>query len=115
MGRYWYYDQGKYLNKANTFKDFIACAEHLIAEGWTASDRLAIEGRSAGGLLVGAVLNMRPDLFAVALAGVPFVDVMVTMSGLSHQYTSCSVSVVPLFTSSPYTTHKYIVHFMICH
>jgi len=79
MGRYWYEEQGKYLTKRNTFTDFIACAEHLIEKGITAPDRLAIEGRSAGGLLVGSVLNMRPDLFCVAVACVPFVDVMNTM------------------------------------
>lgn len=79
MGRHWYEEQGKYLTKRNTFLDFVACAEHLIEEGITAPDRLAIEGRSAGGLLVGAVLNMRPDLFRVAVAGVPFVDVMNSM------------------------------------
>jgi oligopeptidase B len=78
MGRPWY-ESGKFLNKKNTFTDFIACAEHLIREGWTASDRLAIAGGSAGGLLMGAVLNLRPDLFRVAEAHVPFVDVMNTM------------------------------------
>jgi oligopeptidase B len=78
MGRYWYED-GRLLNKRNTFTDFIACAEHLIREGYTSSDRLGIEGGSAGGLLIGAVVNMRPDLFKFALAQVPFVDVMNTM------------------------------------
>jgi oligopeptidase B len=62
MGRKWY-ENGKFLYKKNTFTDFIACAEYLIAEGWTKSDRLAISGGSAGGLLMGAVINMRPDLF----------------------------------------------------
>lgn len=79
MGRHWYEKQGKYLNKRNTFTDFIACAEHLIDNGFTVPKQLAIEGRSAGGLLMGTVLNMRPDLFQVAVAGVPFVDVMNTM------------------------------------
>lgn len=79
MGRYWYEEQGKYLNKRNTFSDFIACAEHLIAEGITSRDLLAVEGRSAGGLLMGVVLNMRPDLFRIVVAGVPFVDLMNTM------------------------------------
>ena len=88
MGRHWYYDQGKYLNKRNTFSDFIACAERLVDLGWTTKDQLAIEGRSAGGLLVGAVINMRPDLFKVALAGVPFVDVMTTMSDPSIPLTT---------------------------
>lgn len=78
MGRAWY-DQGKFLNKRNTFDDFIACARHLIDGGYTDSDRLAIMGRSAGGLLIGAVLNMAPQLFRAAVAGVPFVDVVTTM------------------------------------
>ena len=79
MGRYWYEEEGKYLNKRNTFSDFINCAEHLIEMNITNSQKLAIEGRSAGGLLMGAVLNMRPDLFKVAVAGVPFVDVINSM------------------------------------
>jgi oligopeptidase B len=78
MGRGWYED-GKFLNKTNTFTDFIACAEHLIDKGYTTTSRLAIRGRSAGGLLIGAVLNARPDLFACAVAQVPFVDVLTTM------------------------------------
>jgi oligopeptidase B len=78
MGRGWYED-GKFLNKTNTFTDFIACAQHLIDEGYTSKSRLAIRGRSAGGLLIGAVLNARPDLFACAVAQVPFVDVLTTM------------------------------------
>jgi len=79
MGRAWY-DSGKMLNKRNTFTDFIACAEHLIAEGYTSRSRLAIQGRSAGGLLIGACLTMRPDLFGAVIAQVPFVDVINTMS-----------------------------------
>ena len=78
MGRYWY-DQGKLLNKMNSFSDFIDCAEFLIDEGYTASENLVIEGASAGGLLVGAAVNMRPDLFRVVVAEVPFVDVLNTM------------------------------------
>jgi oligopeptidase B len=78
MGRYWY-DEGKLMNKKNTFTDFITCAEHLINEKYTSKDRLAIGGGSAGGLLVGAVVNMRPDLFKAAVADVPFVDVINTM------------------------------------
>jgi oligopeptidase B len=78
MGRGWY-EGGKYLNKTNTFTDFIACAEHLIEQRYTRSSRLAIRGRSAGGLLIGAVVNSRPDLFACAVAHVPFVDVLTTM------------------------------------
>ena len=79
MGRYWYEEQGKYLNKRNTFSDFINCAEHLIETNVTTPEKLAIEGRSAGGLLMGTVLNMRPDLFKIAIAGVPFVDVLNSM------------------------------------
>lgn len=78
MGRRWYED-GKLDRKINTFTDFIACAEHLIAEKYTQPDRLVVEGFSAGGLLIGAVVNMRPDLFAAAIADVPFVDVVNTM------------------------------------
>ncbi len=78
MGRKWYED-GKLLRKRNTFTDFIACAEHLVDQGYTAADRLAINGGSAGGLLMGAVTNMRPDLFRVVMAEVPFVDVVNTM------------------------------------
>ena len=79
LGRYWYEEQGKYLNKMNTFNDFIDCGEYLCASGWTSPETLAISGRSAGGLLVGAVTNMAPDLFKCVVAGVPFVDVMVSM------------------------------------
>ena len=78
LGRIWY-DEGKRSKKKNTFVDFIACAEHLIAQGYTSPDRLAISGGSAGGLLIGAVLNARPDLFRAAVAHVPFVDVVNTM------------------------------------
>jgi oligopeptidase B len=78
LGWKWY-EQGKLLNKINTFTDFIAAAEHLIAEGYTTPSQLAIYGRSAGGLLVTAVTNMRPDLFRVVLADVPFVDVIGAM------------------------------------
>lgn len=78
MGRPWYND-GKLLNKKNTFTDFIACAEHLIAAKYTAREKLVINGGSAGGLLMGAVVNMRPDLFKAVIADVPFVDVINTM------------------------------------
>jgi oligopeptidase B len=78
MGREWYED-GKFFRKTNTFTDFIACAERLVELGYTNPRRLAIRGRSAGGLLIGAVLNMRPDLFACAVAQVPFVDALTTM------------------------------------
>lgn len=77
-GRAWYED-GRLENKSNTFHDFIDVAEHLVSEGYTSSERLFAEGGSAGGLLVGAVLNLRPDLFAGAVAEVPFVDVVTTM------------------------------------
>ncbi len=77
MGGRWY-EQGVMLNKKNSFTDFIACAEHLVAQGYTSSDRLAATGRSAGGLLMGAIANMRPDLFKAIETGVPFVDVIST-------------------------------------
>ena len=78
LGKSWHED-GRLDKKRNTFTDFIACAETLIEGGYTSPDRLAMEGRSAGGLLVGAVANLRPDLFRVLLAGVPFVDALNTM------------------------------------
>jgi oligopeptidase B len=78
MGRQWY-EEGKFLKKKNTFTDFIACSEHLIRERYTSKDNLVIMGGSAGGLLMGAVTNMRPDLFKVVVAHVPFVDVVNTM------------------------------------
>lgn len=91
MGKEWH-EQGRMMSKRNTFTDFIAVAEHLIADGWTSPEKLAIMGGSAGGLLVGAVVNMRPELFKAALALVPFVDVMNTM----------------LDPSIPLTTQEYI-------
>ncbi|MCH8546067.1 MAG: S9 family peptidase [Cryomorphaceae bacterium] len=78
MGRQWY-ENGKLLNKRNTFTDFIACAEHLINERYTNKNRIFAWGGSAGGLLVGAVANMRPELFKGVVAEVPFVDVVTTM------------------------------------
>lgn len=78
LGDTWH-DAGKMMVKRNTFTDFIAVVEHLVAEGYGAKDRVAIEGGSAGGLLMGAVTNLRPDLFHVVLSHVPFVDVMNTM------------------------------------
>ncbi|HEV7510508.1 MAG TPA: S9 family peptidase [Candidatus Acidoferrum sp.] len=78
MGKAWH-DDGRMMHKKNTFTDFIASAEYLVKQGYGSKDRLVIEGRSAGGLLMGAVLNMRPDLFHAALVGVPFVDVINTM------------------------------------
>jgi oligopeptidase B len=78
MGRTWY-EQGRLERKANTFTDFIAAAEHLVAQRYTSPARLAARGGSAGGLLMGAITNMRPDLFAAIVAEVPFVDVVTTM------------------------------------
>lgn len=78
LGRHWY-EEGKMLKKVNTFSDFIACAEHLIQNGYTSSPHLYAMGGSAGGLLMGAVMNMRPDLFRGIVANVPFVDVVTTM------------------------------------
>ncbi len=76
---YRWYREGRAEKKPNTFSDFIACAEALITEGFTGAGRIAIHGGSAGGMLVGAVLNQRPELFAAAVADVPFVDVLNTM------------------------------------
>jgi oligopeptidase B len=78
LGKAWH-DAGRMLHKMNTFTDFIAVAEALMRERYTSSDRLAISGGSAGGLLMGAVTNMRPELFSVVLTHVPFVDVLSTM------------------------------------
>jgi oligopeptidase B len=85
-------DAGRMMNKINTFTDFIACAEHLVNNKYTSKDRLVIQGGSAGGLLVGAVANMRSDLFKAVVAQVPFVDVLNTM----------------LDASLPLTTSEYI-------
>jgi oligopeptidase B len=79
LGRPWYL-QGKLQHKRNTFTDTIACVEHLIAQGWAHPAKVAIRGASAGGLLVGACITMRPELFRAAVAEVPFVDVVTTMS-----------------------------------
>ena len=78
LGKRWH-DEGRMLSKRNSFTDFIACAGHLIDAGYTAPSQLVIEGGSAGGLLVAAVTNMRPDLFRAVIADVPFVDVVNTM------------------------------------
>jgi len=78
LGRAWY-EQGRLLQKRNSFTDFIACAEQLIAQGYTSAERLAIMGGSAGGLLMGAVTNMRPDLFKAVVAVVPFTNVITAM------------------------------------
>lgn len=78
LGRQWY-EQGSMMKKRNTFTDFNNCAEFLIKQGFTSPERLVIRGGSAGGLLMGAVINMRPDLYKACLAEVPFVDVVTTM------------------------------------
>lgn len=78
LGRSWY-EGGRLFQKKNTFTDFIACADHLAAQGYTSPSRTVIEGGSAGGLLIGAVINQRPDLCRLAIAHVPFVDVVTTM------------------------------------
>ena len=91
LGEEWR-EQGRMMQKMNTFTDFIDCAEYLVANGFTSPDRLVIQGGSAGGLLVAAVANMRPDLFKAVVAQVPFVDVMNTM----------------LDASLPLTTSEYI-------
>ncbi|HEY0376507.1 MAG TPA: S9 family peptidase [Pyrinomonadaceae bacterium] len=91
LGEEWR-ESGRMMKKMNTFTDFIASAEHLIKQKYTSSDRLIIQGGSAGGLLVGAVVNMRPDLFKAVIAEVPFVDVVNTM----------------LDASLPLTTSEYI-------
>jgi oligopeptidase B len=87
LGRAWY-ESGRMLNKKNSFTDFIACAEHLIQEGFTSNKRLAILGGSAGGLLVSACLTMRPDLFQAVINKVAFVDVVTTMSDPTIPLTS---------------------------
>ncbi len=87
MGRYWY-DQGKMLNKMNTFTDFVDVSEHLVTQRYTSPDRLTAQGGSAGGLLMGAVINMRPELFRAVIADVPFVDVINTMLDASIPLTA---------------------------
>jgi oligopeptidase B len=82
MGERWH-DDGMLMKKKNTFNDFVDSAEYLIKEKWTSKDKLVIEGGSAGGLLMGAVVNQRPDLFHAVHAAVPFVDVMNTMMDAS--------------------------------
>ncbi len=87
LGRYWYED-GKMMNKKNTFTDFIDCAEFLIAKKYSSSSHLYANGGSAGGLLMGAIINMRPDLWKGVIAAVPFVDVVTTMSDSSIPLTT---------------------------
>ncbi len=78
LGRHWY-DDGKMLRKTNTFTDFVACARHVVKDGWTTPDRLIARGGSAGGLLMGAVVNMAPDAFGGIVAQVPFVDALTSI------------------------------------
>jgi oligopeptidase B len=87
LGRWWY-EQGKLFHKRNTFTDFNAVADHLIREGYTSPDRLYAQGGSAGGLLMGAIANMRPDLFDGIIANVPWVDVVTTMLDASIPLTT---------------------------
>ncbi|MDZ7630176.1 MAG: S9 family peptidase [Gemmatimonadaceae bacterium] len=87
MGRSWY-DDGKMMKKKNTFHDFIDVGEFLVAEGYTSKDRMLANGGSAGGLLMGVVANMRPDLYKAIIAAVPFVDVINTMSDASIPLTA---------------------------
>jgi oligopeptidase B len=87
MGRAWY-DDGKLLNKKNTFTDFIDVTDFLVREGWAAPGRVAAHGGSAGGLLMGAIANMAPDRYAVLLSQVPFVDVVTTMLDASIPLTT---------------------------
>jgi oligopeptidase B len=87
MGKAWH-DQGRMRNKMNTFTDFIAAAEFLVAEKFTTPERLVIQGGSAGGLLMGAVVNLRPDLFRAVISQVPFVDIINTMSDASLPLTA---------------------------
>jgi oligopeptidase B len=87
LGEEWR-EQGRMMQKMNTFTDFIDCADYLVKDKYTSSDRLVIQGGSAGGLLMGAVVNMRPDLFKAAVAQVPFVDVINTMLDASLPLTT---------------------------
>ena len=87
MGRSWY-DEGKMMKKKNTFNDFVAAADYLEREDIPRRTGLAIRGGSAGGLLMGAVANMRPDLFKAVVADVPFVDVINTMRDATLEFTT---------------------------
>ena len=90
MGNGWY-EEGKLAKKPNTFYDFCSAAEYLVKEGYTVPEKLSIYGRSAGGLLIGAVINLRPDLFRAALTEVPFVDVINTMFDTSIPWTAFGI------------------------
>lgn len=98
LGRKWY-ENGKLLCKKNTFTDFINCAEYLLENKYGSKNKIAVQGRSAGGLLIGAVLTMRPDLFTTAIAEVAFVDVLTTMLDTS----------IPLTTAEWEVCHRNIV------
>ena len=87
MGKAWH-DDGRMMRKRNTFTDFIAAAERLVGDGYSSPARLAVEGGSAGGLLMGAITNMRPELFALVVSRVPFVDVINTMLDASLPLTA---------------------------
>jgi oligopeptidase B len=87
MGRAWY-DDGKLMNKKNTFTDFIAVTEHLVQSKYAAKGRVFASGASAGGLLMGTVVNLRPDLYRAVIADVPFVDVITTMVDVSIPLTT---------------------------
>ena len=106
LGKPWH-DAGKMMEKKNTFTDFIAATEYLVAHGYGAKARVAIEGGSAGGLLVGAVTNMRPDLYKVVLAQVPFLDVMNTMLDPSLPLT------VPEYEEWGNPEHEPAFHYML--
>ena len=106
LGKPWH-DAGKMMEKKNTFTDFIAATEYLVANGYGAKDRVAIEGGSAGGLLMGAVTNMRPELFKVVLAQVPFVDVMNTMLDPSLPLT------IPEYEEWGNPEHEPAFHYML--
>ena len=90
MGNGWY-EEGKLAKKPNTFYDFCSAAEYLVKEGYTCPEKLSIYGRSAGGLLIGSVINLRPDLFKAALTEVPFVDVINTMFDTSIPWTAFGI------------------------
>jgi len=118
MGRQWY-ENGKLLKKKNTFTDFIACAERLIELKYCSKEKLCMEGRSAGGLLMGAVVNMRPDLFKVVIAGVPFVDVLTTMLDptiplTTSEWEVCLMLVLCLKTAN-YIYYSYFTEYNIWH